>query len=53
MSTPAVIWCVLAGMSAVAKCFNHGKAKTENALVYLFLDLPVAAGLLYWGGFFS
>ena len=53
MSTPAIIWIVLAAMSGTTKCFMHGKAKTENAFVYLFLDLPVAAGLLYWGGFFS
>ncbi len=53
MSTPAIIWLVLSGMTFMAKALNHGKPKKENVLTYLFIDVPVVAGLLYWGGFFS
>ena len=53
MSTPAIIWCVLAGMTLVAKCLTHGKQTPVNAFLYILFDLPLAVGLLYWGGFFS
>ena len=53
MSTPAIIWLVLSAMTLTVKALNHGKPKTENVLTYLLVDLPIVAGLLYWGGFFS
>jgi hypothetical protein len=53
MSTPAIIWLVLTGMTFAVKSMNHGKSKKENVVTYLFLDVPIVAGLLYWGGFFS
>ena len=53
MSTPAIIWLVLTGMTFAVKATNHGKSKKENVVTYLFLDVPIVAGLLYWGGFFS
>lgn len=53
MSTPAIIWLVLAAMTLVAKVYTHGKEQRVNAFTYLFLDTPLTLGLLYWGGFFS
>ncbi|MBT7401305.1 MAG: hypothetical protein HN774_09075 [Bacteroidetes Order II. Incertae sedis bacterium] len=53
MSTPAIIWICLAGMTLVVKAMTHGQTTRVNVATYLFLDLPIVAGLMYWGGFFS
>jgi len=52
MSTPAIIWLVLTGITFGVKSMNHGKSKKENVVSYLF-DVIIVSGLLYWGGFFS
>jgi hypothetical protein len=53
MSTPAIIWITLAGMTFVVKAMTHGEIKRVNVATYALLDLPLVAGLLYWGGFFA
>tara|TARA_Y100000385_G_scaffold103059_1_gene106548 strand:- start:727 stop:888 length:162 start_codon:yes stop_codon:yes gene_type:complete len=53
MSTPAIIWIVLAIMTLAYKATAHGELKPVSVTSYLVLDLPLMVGLLYWGGFFS
>jgi hypothetical protein len=53
MTTPAIIWLVGTGMTFAVKALRHGQSEKVNVWTYLLLDVPIVAGLLWWGGFFG
>lgn len=53
MSTPAIIWIILAVMSGLLCAAKHGEPRGNYDIGEFMLGALLAVGLLYWGGFFS
>ena len=54
MSTAAIVLIVLMAISAGINIEQHGKPKTGNHSIWIWLvSVALEIGLLYWGGFFG
>jgi phosphate/sulfate permease len=54
MSAPALIWLALAFISLLGAAHLHGQPKKGNHSLWgSIIGIGIAAGLLYWGGFFA
>jgi phosphate/sulfate permease len=54
MSAPALIWLTLAAISLLGAAHLHGQPKKGNHSLWgSIIGIGIAAGLLYWGGFFA
>lgn len=53
MSTPAIIWIVLAAMNFVVHVVKAGEPRGEYNPGMAVLDIAAGAALLWWGGFFA
>lgn len=53
MSTPALIWIVLATIGFTSRMHNVGKPNKPLTIGQVLFAQGLSVGLLYWGGFFS
>lgn len=53
MGAPQIVWIALATMSLGVSLAKDGEPQKPHSFVRTAIGATLAAGILYWGGFFS
>jgi len=53
IGAPQIIWIVLTAMGLGISIVKHGEPRSPHNMWASIIGTPLAAALLYWGGFFT